>query len=90
MPAMCDHAADGSGKGDTTIDDGIVQDRRPRRASPLRRRAQLHASPPCAGGQSARSRFLYKRDARPSKGSRLSAAGQSTSTLVLAFAATSS
>ncbi|CAB0041094.1 unnamed protein product [Trichogramma brassicae] len=27
MPAMCDHAADGSGKGDTTIDDGIVQDR---------------------------------------------------------------
>ncbi|CAB0044013.1 unnamed protein product [Trichogramma brassicae] len=28
MPAMCDHAADGSGKGDTTIDDGIVQDRR--------------------------------------------------------------
>ncbi|CAB0038694.1 unnamed protein product [Trichogramma brassicae] len=32
MPAMCDHAADGSEKGDTTIDDGIVQDRRsPRR-----------------------------------------------------------
>ncbi|CAB0044408.1 unnamed protein product, partial [Trichogramma brassicae] len=28
MPAMCDHAADGSEKGDTTIDDGIVQDRR--------------------------------------------------------------
>ncbi|CAB0036413.1 unnamed protein product [Trichogramma brassicae] len=27
MPAMCDHAADGSEKGDTTIDDGIVQDR---------------------------------------------------------------
>ncbi|CAB0034472.1 unnamed protein product [Trichogramma brassicae] len=29
MPAMCDHAAEGSEKGDTTIDDGIVQDRRP-------------------------------------------------------------
>ncbi|CAB0032874.1 unnamed protein product [Trichogramma brassicae] len=29
MPAMCDHAADGSEKGNTTIDDGIVQDRRP-------------------------------------------------------------
>ncbi|CAB0038175.1 unnamed protein product, partial [Trichogramma brassicae] len=28
MPAMCNHAADGSEKGDTTIDDGIVQDRR--------------------------------------------------------------
>ncbi|CAB0033684.1 unnamed protein product, partial [Trichogramma brassicae] len=28
MPAICDHAADGSEKGDTTIDDGIVQDRR--------------------------------------------------------------
>ncbi|CAB0038317.1 unnamed protein product [Trichogramma brassicae] len=28
MPAMCDHAADGSEKGDTTFDDGIVQDRR--------------------------------------------------------------
>ncbi|CAB0032351.1 unnamed protein product [Trichogramma brassicae] len=28
MPAMCDHAADGSEKGDTTIDDGFVQDRR--------------------------------------------------------------
>uniref|UniRef100_A0ABD2WDN7 Uncharacterized protein n=1 Tax=Trichogramma kaykai TaxID=54128 RepID=A0ABD2WDN7_9HYME len=28
MPAMCDHAADCSEKGDTTIDDGIVQDRR--------------------------------------------------------------
>ncbi|CAB0041797.1 unnamed protein product [Trichogramma brassicae] len=27
MPAMCDHAADGSEKRDTTIDDGIVQDR---------------------------------------------------------------
>ncbi|CAB0030820.1 unnamed protein product [Trichogramma brassicae] len=24
MPAMCDHAADGSEKGDTTIDDGIA------------------------------------------------------------------
>ncbi|CAB0032704.1 unnamed protein product [Trichogramma brassicae] len=28
MPAMCDHAADGSEKRDTTIDDGIVRDRR--------------------------------------------------------------
>uniref|UniRef100_A0ABD2WS29 Uncharacterized protein n=1 Tax=Trichogramma kaykai TaxID=54128 RepID=A0ABD2WS29_9HYME len=28
MPAMCDHATDGSEKGDTTIDDGIAQDRR--------------------------------------------------------------
>ncbi|CAB0044123.1 unnamed protein product [Trichogramma brassicae] len=27
MPPMCDHAADGSEKGDTTIDDGTVQDR---------------------------------------------------------------
>uniref|UniRef100_A0ABD2X5V2 Uncharacterized protein n=1 Tax=Trichogramma kaykai TaxID=54128 RepID=A0ABD2X5V2_9HYME len=28
MPAMCDHAVDGSEKGDTTIDDIIAQDRR--------------------------------------------------------------
>ncbi|CAB0043455.1 unnamed protein product [Trichogramma brassicae] len=26
MPAMCDHAADGSEKGDTTIDDGILNE----------------------------------------------------------------
>ncbi|CAB0040043.1 unnamed protein product [Trichogramma brassicae] len=41
---------------------------RPLRASPLRRRALLHSSPPCANGQSARSCFLYKRGVRPSKG----------------------
>ncbi|CAB0036925.1 unnamed protein product [Trichogramma brassicae] len=40
---------------------------RPLRASPLRRRALLHSSPPCANGQSARSCFLYKRGVRPSK-----------------------
>ncbi|CAB0044003.1 unnamed protein product [Trichogramma brassicae] len=38
MPAMCDHAADGSEKGDTTIDDDIVQDRRP-----VKKRHRRHA-----------------------------------------------
>ncbi|CAB0043928.1 unnamed protein product [Trichogramma brassicae] len=57
-----------------------LQETRPLRAPPLKRLALLHSSPPCADGQSARSCFLYKRGARPSKRSRLSAAGQSTST----------
>ncbi|CAB0035578.1 unnamed protein product, partial [Trichogramma brassicae] len=44
----------------------FFQHTRPLRASPLRRRALLHSSPPCANGQSARSCFLYKRGVRPS------------------------
>ncbi|CAB0034342.1 unnamed protein product [Trichogramma brassicae] len=46
----------------------LLDDTRQLRASPLRRRALLHSSPPCANGQSARSGFLYKRGVRPSKG----------------------
>uniref|UniRef100_A0ABD2WER0 Uncharacterized protein n=1 Tax=Trichogramma kaykai TaxID=54128 RepID=A0ABD2WER0_9HYME len=38
---------------------------RPLLASPLKRRALLHSSPPCGISQSARTRFLYKRGPRP-------------------------
>ncbi|CAB0031310.1 unnamed protein product [Trichogramma brassicae] len=51
MPAMCDHAADGSGKGDTTIDDGIVQDRRAANGIPVHSMWAV-SLPPCPAHRS--------------------------------------